>query len=80
MNFTQMNASDNNLVYACETDENLEWFEKLSYWTEGVFQLGLGNNQRPCISGVTSLKLVTQTHHFQTHHTKNIQLCLVLNF
>ena len=48
-----MNSSDNNLVYACDTDENLEWFEKLSYWTEGVFQLALGNNQMPCISGVT---------------------------
>ena len=57
MNFTQsvmtMNSSDNNLVYACDTDENLEWFEKISYWTEGVFQLGLGNT----IKGLIFLSL-----------------------
>ena len=46
MNFTQsvmtINDSNKNLVYACDNNENLEWFEKSSYWTEGVFQLGLG--------------------------------------
>ena len=24
------------------TDEDLEWFEKFSFWIEGIFQLGLG--------------------------------------
>ena len=28
------------------TDEDLEWFEKFSFWIEGIFQLGLG---RLCI-------------------------------
>ena len=46
MNYTQSvmttNATDKNLLFACDTDENLEWFEKISYWTEGVFQLALG--------------------------------------
>ena len=36
------NATDKNLFFSCETDENLEWFEKISYWIEGVFQLALG--------------------------------------
>ena len=67
MNFTQsvmiMNATDKNLVFACATDENLEWFEKISYWTEGVFQLGLGNNQWH------SNFLMC---HFQCCHTRNL--------
>ena len=28
--------------YAGATDEDLEWFEKFSFWIEGVFQLGIG--------------------------------------
>ena len=31
-----------NLICAGATDEDLEWFEKFSYWIEGIFQLGLG--------------------------------------
>ena len=46
MNLTQSamttNATDKNLFFSCDTDENLEWFEKISYWIEGVFQLALG--------------------------------------
>ena len=40
-----MNASDEYsqcTEYAGATDEDLEWFEKFSFWIEGVFQLGLG--------------------------------------
>ena len=46
MNLTQSvmttNATDKNLFFSCDSDENLEWFEKISYWIEGVFQLALG--------------------------------------
>ena len=40
-----MNASEEYLQcteYAGATDEDLEWFEKFSFWIEGVFQLGIG--------------------------------------
>ena len=40
MNFTEVN---NFSECGGATDEELEWFlETFSYWTEGVFQLGLG--------------------------------------
>ena len=40
-----MNFTEGNNFSECggATDEELEWFlETFSYWTEGVFQLGLG--------------------------------------
>ena len=42
---TKMNFTEVNNFSECggATDEELEWFlETFSYWTEGVFQLGLG--------------------------------------
>ena len=47
MNFNeseQRNISEKvtELVCAGATDEDLIWFEKFSYWIDGVFQLGLG--------------------------------------
>ena len=42
---TKMNFTEGNNFSECggATDEELEWFlETFSYWTEGVFQLGLG--------------------------------------
>ena len=47
INGTRINSSEEyppspNLVCAGATDEDLEWFEKFSYWIEGIFQLGLG--------------------------------------
>ena len=48
INGTKINTSEEykspNLICAGATDEDLEWFEKFSYWIEGIFQLGLGNN------------------------------------
>ena len=46
INGTKINTSEEyrspNLICAGATDEDLEWFEKFSYWIEGIFQLGLG--------------------------------------
>ena len=67
MNFNeseQRNISEKvtELVCAGATDEDLIWFEKFSYWIDGVFQLGLGkssfsNCDSPLVYGKQKIKI-----------------------